>query len=46
VTWAIKKKSYSQRRSCTLVGLAPKTYRYRSKRADDTGLGSRLKELG
>ena len=43
--WAIEKKSYSQRRACALVGLAPKTYRYRSKRADDTGLRSRLKEL-
>jgi putative transposase len=45
VTWAIEKKSYSQRRACALVGLAPKTYRYRSRRANDTDLRSRLKEL-
>jgi len=45
VTWAIEKKSYSQRRACALVGLAPKTYRYRSRRANDTDLRSQLKEL-
>ena len=28
VTWAIKEKSYSQRRACALVGLHPRTYRY------------------
>ena len=31
VTWAIEQKDYSQRRACRLVGLAPKTYRYRSR---------------
>ena len=32
VSWAIEEKSYSQRRACALVGLAPKVYRYRSRR--------------
>ncbi|WP_366658514.1 IS3 family transposase [Fodinicurvata sp. EGI_FJ10296] len=45
VSWAIKEKSYSQRRACGLVGLPPKTFRYRSKRPDDGGLRARLKEL-
>jgi len=35
VSWAIKDRHYSQRRACGLVGLAPKTYRYVSKRPDD-----------
>ena len=29
MTWAIEEKGYSQRRACGLVGLDPKTYRYR-----------------
>jgi putative transposase len=45
VTWAIKEKSYSQRRACALVGLHPKTYRYASKRSDDAELRNRLREL-
>jgi putative transposase len=45
VTWAIDEKSYSQRRACTLVGLDPKTYRYRSRRPDDADLRRRLREL-
>jgi putative transposase len=45
VTWAIEQKSYSQRRACGLVGLAPKTYRYRARRPDDAGLRRRLREL-
>ena len=43
--WAIEKKEYSQRRACSLVGLAPKVYRHRSRRADDGVLRTRLKEL-
>jgi hypothetical protein len=43
--WAIGEKSYSQRRACALVGLHPKTYRHRSKRASDDGLRKRLREL-
>jgi putative transposase len=35
VTWAIEEKGYSQRLACQLVGTAPKTYRYVSRRADD-----------
>jgi putative transposase len=45
VDWAINEKSYTQRKACHLVGLETKTYRYRSARADDTGLRLRLKEL-
>jgi putative transposase len=45
VTWAIREKSYSQRRACGLVGLHPKTYRYASKRTGDEGLRVKLREL-
>lgn len=45
MTWAIEQKDYSQRRACRLVGLAPKTYRYRSLRSDDDELRSRLRRL-
>ena len=45
MTWAIEQKSYSQRRACGLIGLAPKTYRYQSRRPDDAGLRRRLREL-
>jgi len=38
-------KDYSQRRACSLVGIAPKTYRYLSKRPDDTAIRQRLREL-
>lgn len=43
--WAIEQKNYSQRRACGLIGLARKTYRYRSRRPDDAGLRLRLREL-
>jgi len=45
VGWAIREKSYSQRRACALVGMAPKVYRHQHKRPDDTGLRERLKAL-
>ena len=45
VTWAIKQKSYSQRRACRLVGLEPKTYRYASKRPYDGEIRARLRVL-
>ena len=45
MTWAIEQKSYSQRRACGLVGLAPKTYRYRSRRPEDADLRQKLREL-
>ena len=45
MTWAIKEKSYSQRRACRLVSLHPKTYRHKSRRASDDGLRKRLREL-
>jgi putative transposase len=45
VTWAIEEKDYSQRRACQLVGLAPKTYRYVARRADDDEVRVRLRVL-
>ena len=45
MTWAIEQKGYSQRRACGLIGLAPKTYRYRSRRPDDAKLRRRLHQL-
>jgi len=45
VDWAIQEKSYSQRRACCIVGIAPRVYRYRSKRPDDVALRLRLREL-
>ena len=45
MSWAIQEKDYSQRRACALVGVAPRVYRYRSRRADDGPLRARLKEL-
>jgi putative transposase len=45
VTWAVREKSYSQRRACRLVGLQPKTYRYGSKRTGDEELRGKLREL-
>jgi putative transposase len=45
VTWAIQQKNYSQRRACVLVGIAAKTYRYGSRRAEDSELRRRLREL-
>lgn len=45
VTWAIKEKDYSQRRACQLVGIAPKTYRYVSRRRDDGEVRVRLRAL-
>ena len=43
--WAIREKSYSQRRACQLVGLQPKTYRHVSRRPDDSDLRARLRAL-
>ena len=45
MTWAVHEKSYSQRRACGLVSLHPKTYRYASKRPDDSALRAKLREL-
>lgn len=45
MSWAIEEKDYSQRRACTLVGVTPRVYRYRSRRPDDGPLRARLKEL-
>ena len=45
MTWAIKEKSYSQRRACALVGMAPKTYRYQPQRCHDDALRKRMREI-
>ena len=42
MSWAIQTKEYSQRRACRLIGVAPKVYRYRTRRADDGVLRTRL----
>lgn len=41
----MKVKNYSQRKACELVGIAPRVYRYQSRRPDDTHLRKRLVEL-
>ena len=41
----MEQKSYSQRRACGLVGLESKTYRYASKRSDDSEIRARLRLL-
>ncbi len=41
----MKEKNYSQRRACRLIGMDPKTYRYRSRRSDDREVRARLKTL-
>lgn len=45
MSWAIETKDYSQRRACRLAGIAPKVYRYRSRRGDDRALRARLRSL-
>lgn len=45
MTWAMTEKTYSQRRACSLVGIDPRVYRYRSTCPDDGALRSRLREL-
>ncbi|GGD36051.1 hypothetical protein GCM10011358_19830 [Sinisalibacter lacisalsi] len=43
--WAMKEKSYSQRRACALAGIDPRVYRRQPKRSEDTTLRRRLREL-
>ena len=45
MSWAITEKGCSQRRACLLVGIAPKTYRYRSGRGADDDVRVRLRVL-
>lgn len=45
MSWAMEEKSYSQRKACALVGIAPRVYRYQSARPDDAELRHRLREL-
>ena len=44
VVWAIEEKGYSQRRACGLVGMQPKTFRYASRRPDDTEIRQRQRQ--
>jgi putative transposase len=41
----MEQKGYSQRRACGLVGIEPKTFRYASRRLDDTVIRQRLRAL-
>lgn len=43
--WAMKEKSYSQRRGCALAEIDPCVYRRRPTGPEDSGLRQRLKEL-
>ncbi len=43
--WAMKEKSYTQRRARALAGIDPRVYRRMSKRPADTELRARMKEL-
>lgn len=45
VDWAIKEKSYTQRRACALACIDPRVYRRTSKRPVDTELRARMKDL-
>ena len=45
MTWAIEEKEYSQRRACGLVGIAPKSYRYKPQRGHDGELRKRMREI-
>jgi putative transposase len=45
VNWAMNERRYSQRRACALMGIAPRVYRYASRRPDDADLRQRLREL-
>jgi putative transposase len=45
VDWAMKEKSYTQRRACALAGIDPRVYRRASRRPADTELRTRMKEL-
>ena len=45
MSWAIEEKGYSQRRACALIGMAPKAFRYASRRGDDAALRARLRAL-
>ena len=43
--WALRKKGYAQRQACSLAGIDPRVYRYRSGRPNDDVLRRRLREL-
>jgi putative transposase len=45
VSRTIEHQGYSQRRTCGMVGIDPRVYRYQSARPDDAELRKRLKEL-
>jgi len=41
----MEKKGLSQRRACALIGMQPKTFRYKSQRPDDAAIRELLKAL-
>lgn len=43
--WAIKEKSYSQRRACALAGIDPRVYRRQPAKPEDADLRKRLRAL-
>ena len=43
--WAMKEKSYSQRRACALAGIDPHVYRRASKCPADMDFRARMKDL-
>ena len=43
--WAMEERAHSQRRACSLVGINPRVYRYRSSRPDEGELRQRLRAL-
>lgn len=45
VIWAIEEKGYSQRRACSLLSIAPRVFRYLSRRGDDAAVRTRLRAL-
>ncbi len=45
MTWTMEEKDYSRRRACQPLGMAPKTYRYVSRRTDDGEIRVRLRAL-
>ena len=45
MTWASQERGYSQRRACSLAGIAPRVYRHQPRRPDDNALRTRLRQL-
>ena len=43
--WAIEERGHTQRRTCNLLGIDPRVYRYRSSRPEEGELRQGLREL-